>query len=159
MSLFSGEQAVQPKLVRIQSKPGNNTNTIFGEQGNMPELFTREDVRYVHLYYWSTHCGNCVRNCNGGMGITSGIEENSTVGKPDFLDLVDQFAFNITLKVLQFHIWEARFQLLEIVFKGLLAIHRFLPGTKQIQIGSVDDEYLHYPKIGINTSPANTYIC
>ena len=62
------------------------------------------------------------------------------------MDFVDQFAFDIALKIMEFQIWKNRLECFKIIFERSTPIDFWLSFSEEIEIGAID--YLYFQKIG-----------
>src|SRR5690554_6496357 len=81
------------------------------------------------------------------MGISCGIEDNSFVFSIYLLDFIDQFPFDIRLKIRQFDIFVFFLKCLKKVVKCFCGVNIVFPPPEQVEIGAVDDDYFHSIKI------------
>ena len=74
------------------------------------------------------------------MGIAARIQQNRIIRKPHFMELVDDFAFDIALEIVQVDLRKHRPQLGKIVLKGPAAVDFGLALAQQVEVGAVDDD-------------------
>src|SRR5688572_30254385 len=98
----------------------------------MPELFPCMDITDVYFQYRGFDSRNSVTQGNGSVGITTGIQQDTIIGKAYFMHMIDHFAFNIALKIGQLYIRILCFQFFEIRLKRLIPIDTWLPLSKEI---------------------------
>ena len=78
------------------------------------------------------------------MGISTGIQDDSVVVEAHFVYLVYQFPFHIALVIVQLDVSISAPQVLQIILERCGSIHTRFALAQQIQIGTIDDLYLHF---------------
>src|SRR5688572_14537548 len=79
---------------------------MFGNERNMPVFFTGIDIGYMHFDDGYLDGSHSIANGYGGMGIPSCIQDDAVVIDTyflgsNFLQFVNNFAFDVTLKIFQ----------------------------------------------------------
>lgn len=81
------------------------------------------------------------------MRISTGVEDDAVVVETDFVDPVDQFSLDVTLKISDLAGRVCRAKLFEKSFKCRTPVDIGLPFAQQIEIGTIDNKKpLHIPK-------------
>lgn len=101
-----------------------------------------EDVADMHFHHGSGNSGYGIVDGHGSVAVAAGIEDDSIIRKADLLNLVDQFAFDIALIVINLQVGERLAELGEVVLKGLRAVDIGFANAKEVEVGTVDDDNL-----------------
>lgn len=88
----------------------------------MSEFFTGMDVADMYLYYGCLDGTDGVLQGDGGMGISTGIEDDAIDIEAYLMELVDQGTLAIGLVISYFHIGITLLQHLQVVVERLIAI-------------------------------------
>lgn len=86
------------------------------------------------------HSCDGIRNGYRCMCISSGIDEYGIKVKSNFMDFIDDFSFNIALKIIELQTRKLGFQCLKIIFKRSTAINFRFSFSQEIEIWAVEDE-------------------
>ena len=73
--------------------------------GNLPERLSRGNIRDMHFHCGDAHSLQCVQNGHGGMGVGSGIDDDTIDLAVAFLNLVHKAAFMVGLVLLDFNVY------------------------------------------------------
>lgn len=92
----------------------------------------------MHLHDGRLDGGNSIAQGNGGVRVTTGVEDDALVGKACFVQLVNQIPLMVALKIVQNNAGEVLLQFLKIFLEGTLAVDMRLTGTQQVQVWAVD---------------------
>src|SRR5579859_8040804 len=106
---------------------------------DLPERFPGMYIADMHFDHRRGNGGDRITDGHRSMRVSTRIEDNTVGREPRPLQLVDQFAFDITLKILETDIRELQPQLRKILLKGLAPIHMGLANSQQVQVGSIDN--------------------
>jgi hypothetical protein len=77
------------------------------------------------------------------MCIGSGVQNDPITRKTGLLNFIDQFTFNIALKIFKFYVWKLLLKGRNKSFKSNLAIGFRLPLSGEVKIGTIDDADFH----------------
>ena len=138
-------QRSDSELIALQPKAADHTLTCSRYQRLVTELLTLMHVGDVHLDDRTLQRTDAVVQGHAGVGVGSGIQYNTVVAPKEsrLLHLVDQFAFHVTLEIVDLHLWEPLAQFRQVVLERLRAIDARLPLTQQVQVRPVDYQYFH----------------
>lgn len=125
----------------------------------MAEGFAGGDVGEVYLNDRNVDGSDGVGNGNRGMGVSAGVKDNAGVGGRGGLDVVDEFAFEVRLEIVDGDVGVFGAEVSEVVFKGARAVEGGFAGTKKIEIGTVEYEYVHWVVVFLVVSEAKVVIC
>ena len=109
----------------------------------MSEFLTFMNIGDMNFHYGAFHASYTVLQGYTGMCIGAGIENNSVVAESYFLQLVDELTLDIALIILYLDIGIFSLQLWKVTFERIAAVNSRLANTKQIEVGAIDDLYLH----------------
>jgi hypothetical protein len=70
------------------------------QKGNVAKRFSTVRMRNMNLNNWTCNSGECVAQCNRGMGIASSVNQNSIARKTIQLQSVNELTFVIALKII-----------------------------------------------------------
>jgi len=111
----------------------------------MAELLTLVYVGDMYFYYRTFHAAYAILQSNAGVGIGSSVEHDTIVGEPHFLQFVDELPLNVTLVILDFYIRKLSLEVWKVAFERIAAIDAWLTNSQKVQVGAIDDLYLHNP--------------
>ena len=63
----------------------------------MTKSFSSKCIRNVYFNNRCCDCFNSIAYTDRSMGVSCGVKDDSIIGKPNFLNLINQFAFNVAL--------------------------------------------------------------
>ena len=109
----------------------------------MSEFLTLVNVGDMNFHYGAFHAPYTVLQGYTGMRVGTGIENNSVVTESYFLQLIDELALNIALIIPYLDIGIFSLQLWKVTFERIVAVNTWLANTKQIEVGAIDNLYLH----------------
>ena len=109
----------------------------------MAVFFSGEYIAQVHFHCGSFHCCYGVVQRYAGVAVSSGVDYDAVGFKPNGMNFVDKQAFHIALEIFKFNIGETFAKPFHEGFKGGVAVHLGFSGPLQVEIGAVDDDYLH----------------
>ena len=110
----------------------------------MAELLAAVHVGYVHLNHRRANGLDAVGKRDAGVGVSPGVQHNAVVVEAYALNLVDERALVVALKITQFNLWLKAFaQALEIAFKSPVAIDARFSCAQEVEVWSIYDCYLH----------------
>ena len=109
----------------------------------MAEFLTLVHIRDVYLHHRRLNASDGILQGDAGMGVGTRIQHHTVVAEPYLVQLVEQITFVVRLEITQFcHIGKALFQLFEVIFKSTCAINAWFAATQQIQVGTIENQYL-----------------
>lgn len=108
------------------------------------ELLTLVDVRDVNLDDGAAQRADAVMQCYAGVGVGTGIEHDAVVGEPHLLHLVNELTLYVALVVLNAYVRIFGLELWQVLLKGRCAVDARLTGAQQVQVRTVDNDYLHH---------------
>ena len=111
-------QRLDSKTIGIEAKAADNALAGSGNHRVVAELLTLMNVRDVHLNDWRLQRTDAVVQGNGGMRIGTGIQHDTVVSEADLLHLVDEFALNVALVILDLDAGILGLQLGQILLEG-----------------------------------------
>src|SRR5260370_20193129 len=107
----------------------------------MTEFFPGMDVQKVNLNGWQIDRRDGIPECNTGVGIGGGVQDDNIELAPGFLNPIDQLALDIGLPEFNF-----RFELLGPftdpgfdVRQRCPSIDLWLPLAEEIEVGAVEE--------------------
>src|ERR1700751_1176749 len=86
---------------------------------------------------------NSITNSNRSMRKSSGIKNDSIKRITNTLYLIDQFTFDIALKIVELNRRILLFQFFKISFEWLITVDICFAFAKQVKVGAINDRYLH----------------
>ena len=104
-------------------------------------FLTSEDVADMDFDNRGCDSGNSVMKSHRGVAVASCVEDNPIVCEAHLMNLIDQLAFDIALKVVNLHRRKGGTQFCEVVLKSTMAINIGLANPEKVEIGTV---YYHY---------------
>ena len=107
------------------------------------------NIRDMHFDNRRCYRGDSVAKCNRGMRIAAWIKDDAIMIKAHSLYLIDQFAFDISLKKRKMDVRKLCPQLFQENFERHIAVDICFSFTKEIKVGAVDDGDLHFTNIEI----------
>ncbi len=114
----------------------------------VPKRFAGVYVGNMHLHRRSRNGRQGVGQGNTGVGQGTGVNHDTIDGKAQFVNLIEQFAFVVRLKIPKLHVGKLSFYGLEVVHERAATINVRLALTQQIQVRAVDNEdSLHVAKL------------
>jgi hypothetical protein len=142
------QKPLHSQLVTFKAKPNNCAGTFCGYMAYMPELFPSGGIADVHFNNWRFNGGNGIAQSHRCMGITARVYHNSITCKTNFVQIVNQFALNIALKILKGYCWIFLLQRKQETIKRLVAINAWFPLAQQVKIRTVDNGDVHKAMFG-----------
>ncbi len=102
------------------------------------------NVAQVNLYFDELRDQQGVMNRNRIMRVGPRIDHEPLVlFIGELLNACDDISFCIGLKIVDFDLWIAAFELFEDLFEGFGPIKKFFATPQHIQIGAIDDQDFH----------------
>ena len=77
----------------------------------------------MHFYHRCRHRFDGIQQGDGGVRISTRIQNDTIIIKADFVDFVDQLTFYIALEISDFTLRILRAQLAQLTFKRSIAVH------------------------------------
>src|SRR6202000_53697 len=137
------DKKAERQFISLQSEAGDSPFGFRGNVGEATEFFACMDIADMHFDDGRLDGGDRIADGYRGMGIAAGIQEDAVGRESGPLQLVDQFAFDIALKIAEGDGGIFFLQLRKVLIEGLTAINLRLARPKQIQIRPVDDGDVH----------------
>ena len=109
----------------------------------MAKLLALVYIRDVNLNNRSFQRTYAFLQGNTRVGVGSCVEHYAVVGEAHFLHLVDKFAFYVALIIVDVYIWHLFSQFVKISLKRVAAVNLGLSTPQQVQVGAVDNHYVH----------------
>ena len=131
------------KSIAVHAEAADNAQTGAGDIGMVAEGLALVDVGDMDLYDGGAQRADAVLQGYTGVGIRPGIQHDAIVVEAYLLHLVYQRALYIALIIVYLHVGIALAQRFEIGFKGAAAVNTGFAGSQEIQVGTIDNLYLH----------------
>jgi hypothetical protein len=109
----------------------------------MPEWFALVHVRDMHFNNRCAYRLDAIGQCNAGVCVGSSVEHDAIAGESHLLQLVDEMAFVVALKVINLHVGEKRTQARQEIVERSVAIYVWFAHAQQVKVGPIDDLYRH----------------
>ena len=81
---------------------------------------------------------------DGSVGVGARIHDNAVIDAIGFLQLIDENPFVIGLEIVQTTLGKQCLQTGKVVVKRNLAVELWLTGAKQVQVGTIKDQYFFH---------------
>ena len=104
----------------------------------------------MHFHHGRIDCANGIGDAHGSVGVGGGIQDNSIVTVTHFLDFIDQFPFNVRLKIGNFQVGIFLLHGLKKIVERYVSVNIFFPLSEKVQVWAVYDDYLHCVNIKNN---------
>ena len=137
------DEGVDGKTIGIKTETGNHAETGTRNHAVVAEFLAFVDIGDVHLDGGTLQGTDAVLQRHARMGIGTSIEHNAIESEAHLLHLVDQFALDVALIILYFHIGISRPKLGQVVFKGIVAVDARLTHSEEVEVRPVDNLYFH----------------
>ena len=134
---------VYGQSVAVHTETADDTEAGRGEPGVVAEVLALVHIGDMHLDDGCGDSTDAVVQGDTGVGIGTGIEHDAVVSESHLLHLVDEFSLHIALIVVYLHAGIALPQLFETSLKGVAAIDARFAFAQQVEVGTVDNLYLH----------------
>lgn len=141
--LFHVLDGFDGQSVTVEPKSGNDTSTSGTDHRVVAKLLSRVNVTNMYLHDWCRQRADAVEQGDTRVSICPCIEDNTVVGEPYFLHLVDQFPLDVALVVFDMVFLIAVSEYLEVALHRRGAVDTRFACPKQIQVRSVDNQYFH----------------
>src|SRR5690606_24713876 len=92
---------------------------------------------------------HCISNSDGGVRVSSGVQNDAIIRKTHFLKLVNKFSFDVGLEMFDGNCTIFFLKLLQKFRKGQTAIQFRFPGAQEIEIRTIDDDEVRH-KVNIS---------
>ena len=90
--------------VALQAFAHNGLDTGHAGIGHLPEGLPLAHIGDMHFHGGKTHCFQSIQNGDGGMGIGGGVDDDAVKPAVGCLNLINDCAFVIGLKVVYFNL-------------------------------------------------------
>ena len=111
----------------------------------MTEIFAGMGVAEMQLHKGNRHAKQCIPECNGGVGVRAGIDQDSLAQPHGLMDAFHEGPFEVALETIQFSPLS-----LGLLSKSLfdrcqfsVSVDPWLPLSQQIEVGSVQQQQMH----------------
>lgn len=133
-------QFLNGRFITFQALAYDAVNAKRFHIGMVAKGFPLVYIRDMNLHTGQTDGGQAIPDGNGGMGEGGGIKNQAIrMAKPYGLELVQDGAFMIGLKVTHFHLGKGGLQFFKILLKTAVPVYFRFPPPEQVQIGAVND--------------------
>lgn len=96
---MGGQQIPDSQFVARQTQPHDNAFANRRQIAMVPKRLAGVYVGDVHLHRRSRNRRQRIGQGNAGVGQRTGVDHDSIDGKAQFMNLIEQFAFVIRLKI------------------------------------------------------------
>jgi hypothetical protein len=135
------------QFVALHAKAENASHGFSGYMGQLPEIFTGMHIGNMHFHNTGFYGGDGIAQSDRRMGVPAGVDYNAVVIEPNALHFIDQFAFNVALKITEMNMRKFLLQFRQVFFKRHIAVNVGFAPAEQVQVGSVDDGNFHLTKL------------
>src|SRR5687768_1998138 len=98
----------------------------------LSKIFPCMYVGDMHFHNRCFNSSNSIANSYGSMCITTGIQNDTIMIKPNSLQFIDKFAFYIALIIVECYLWIGSFQFFKKIIKRLIAVNTGFSFAKKI---------------------------
>jgi len=132
--------------VSLQPKSADDTPAMRRRVGMLSERLAGVHITDVYLHHRGSDGSHRVGQRNGRVRVGARVEDDAVYRKPDFVELVDECAFVVTLKKGDVELRKICLQLQEERIKSSVSVHLRFPLAEEVEVGSVEDVNVHFLK-------------
>ena len=141
------KKCLQRQTVAVETEAADDATAGGADEAVVAELLALVDIGDVDLDDGSRDGTDGIVKGHTGVGVGTGVEDDTIGCEAYLVELVDEGTLVVALEIGELHMGVLGTQLLQIVFKGAGAVDARLAAAEEVEVGTVEDDIFHVPKI------------